>query len=202
MAQHPTSVSIEERRRFPRSEFPPRVAISLLHPNGPILANSVNMSEGGLCFRVEETIEVRSLVRLQLTLEGLGSTRGQRPVECAGRVAWVIQRLDLRPSPPFLFDVGIQFVDPPPMLRQLMVQQGRTLGMLKGRSARDHEKALEPAVIRGRQFVPRLTRQANQPSRWHLIVTVDGAPCFSGRYASRRTATAAWTRFKRERGKR
>jgi len=178
------------------------VAISLLHRSGPIPANSVNMSEGGLCFRVEETIEVRSLVRLQLTLEGLGSTRGQRPMECAGRVAWVIQRMDLRPAPPFLFDVGIEFVDPPPMLRQVLAQQGSALGRPEGRSAQDHERTLEPAAIRGRQFVPRLTRQANQPSRWHLIVTVDGAPCFSGRYPSRRAATAAWTRFKRERGKR
>ncbi|MBI1992263.1 MAG: PilZ domain-containing protein, partial [Candidatus Omnitrophica bacterium] len=113
-----TATSLRERRKFPRHEPPPRFDASLLLPQGAVPAHSINVSEGGLCVRLEETLEVRSLVRLQLTpVEGSGSGRGQRPMECAGRVAWVIQRLDLRSAPPFLFDVGVEFVDPPPLLR-------------------------------------------------------------------------------------
>ncbi|MBI1991807.1 MAG: PilZ domain-containing protein [Candidatus Omnitrophica bacterium] len=118
MAHQSPSVSIEERRKFPRRELPPRFDVSLLRPQGAVPAQSINVSEGGLCVRLEEMVEVRSLVRLQVTpVEGSGSGRGQRPMECAGRVAWVIQRLDLRSAPPFLFDVGVEFVDPPPLLR-------------------------------------------------------------------------------------
>jgi hypothetical protein len=121
-------------------------------------------------------------------------------VRCTGRVAWVIQRLDLRERPPFLYDVGVEFVDPPPMLRQLMAQQGIALAALRGRSVR--ERPLASSVIRGRQFVPRLERASNHPLRWHLVVTVDGVPCFSHHYPSKRTAMAAWATFKRQQAKR
>lgn len=188
---------VQERRKFPRSDALPRFGISLLRPQGLIPASSVNLSEGGLCVRLDEmedTLEVRSLVRLQLT-----PTRSQRPVECTGRVAWVVQRLDLRSTPPFPFDVGIELVDPPPILRQFIVQRS---GITSPKARPVQEKRLEPAVIRGRQFIPRLERQANHPLHWHLVVSVDGAPCFSGHYPSDRAAMAAWATFTRRQTRR
>lgn len=191
---------VAERRRFPRGPLPPRAAINLLQPHTSVSVASVNYGEGGVCLRLEEAIEVRSLVRLQLTPERPGPVGGQpRPVECTGRVAWVIQRLDLRPMPPFLFDVGIEFVDPPPVLRQLIAQRGG-LAALKKPSGKD--KALEFAAIRGRHFIPHVEREGGHSSRWHLVVSVDGVPCFSGRYPSERAALAAWAKFKRQQGKR
>ena len=196
-----TSTSVQERRKFPRHEPPPRFDVSLFQPQGAITAHSINVSEGGLCFRLEETLEVRSLVHLQLTpVEGVGSGRGQRPVECRGRVAWVIQRLDLRNTPPFLFDVGVEFVDPPPLLQQWMAQPAGSVSALKARSSR--QQKLEPSVIRGRQFVPRLERDSHHPPRWHLVVSVDGVPCFSGRYPAERAALEAWEQFKRQQARR
>lgn len=188
---------VQERRKFPRSDAPVRFGISLLRPQGLIPASSINLSEGGLCVRLDEmedTLEVRSLVRLQLT-----PTRSQRSVECTGRVAWVVQRLDLRSTPPFPFDVGIELVDPPSILRPFIVQRS---GITSPKARGVQEKRLEPAVIRGRQFLPRLERQANHPLRWHLIVSVDGAPCFSGHYPSDRAAMAAWATFKRRQTRR
>jgi len=128
-----TSPPIEERRAFVRNEPPPQLAINLLQARRSIIADSVNFSEGGLCLRLRELLEVRSLVRLQVSSflrenEPLraktDALRGRRAVQCTGRVAWVIQRLDLRDSPPFLYDVGIEFVKAPPMLKRLM-SQGR-----------------------------------------------------------------------------
>lgn len=194
------STSIEERRKFPRSESPVRFDINLLRPGGTIPANPVNVGEGGLCFRLEEMLEVRSLVRLQLTPERPSAARGLRSMECAGRVAWVIQRLDLRSAPPFLYDVGVEFVDPPPILRQWVLERSGGLMFEKRRILR--ERRLQPATIRGRLFVPRLERESNHPSRWHLVVSVDSAPCFSGHYAGARAAVAAWDQFKRHEARR
>jgi hypothetical protein len=195
-----TSAPIQERRKFVRGELPPRFEVNLLQPRLSVAANGVNFSEGGLCLRLQDTLEVRSLVRLQFTPEGAGSVRSQRPVTCTGRVTWVIQRLDLRDIPPFLFDVGIEFVDPPPMLRQLMVQRGVNLVAQKARPGR--EKFLTPSVVHGRHYAPCLTRVSNHPRRWHLVVSVDGVPCFSDHYSSERAAMTAWARFRRQQAKR
>ena len=194
-----TSAPPQERRKFSRSESSARFEINLLRPHGAITTNSVNVSAGGLCLRVEEPLEVRSLVQLQLTQGRLHAVKGLRSLACKGRVAWVIQRLDLRAIPPFLFDVGIEFVDPPSMLRQLIAKRGHRLTALP--EPPQQEKMLEPSVIRSRHFLPRLRREANHALHWHLIVSVDGTPCFSGHYATERAAITAWATFQREQAK-
>ena len=189
------STAVQDRRRFSRGDAASHFAVNLLRPSGVIPAESVNVSEGGLCVRLQEMLEVRSLVQLQLT----SSAARARPMRCTGRVTWVMQRLDLRTSPPFLFDAGIELINPPPPLRQLAVSRGEGAG--KPRPA-THHKALESAVVRGRAFTPRLERAPGQTGRWHLVVSVDGVPCFSEHYPSERAATAAWARFKRQQAKR
>ena len=207
LASAPTAI---ERRKFIRSDSP-RFGVDLLQPSRPISIDSVNISEGGLCLRIQEILEVRSLVRLQLTLAGSGGHsrrtsegarqgRGRWPLTCTGRVAWVVQRLDLRDAPPFLFDVGIEFVDPPPLLRQFLAQRGLILAPSQRRAARS--KALTPSVIRGRQYVPRLERTPDHATPWHLVVTVDGIPCFSDRLPSERASLATWAQFKRRQARR
>lgn len=214
----------QERRRTPRRDFPSHLAVNLLQPQTAVASNGINVSQGGLCLRLHEALEVRSLVRLQLTPEARVArspvAKGGQAVQCTGRVAWVIQRLDLRDVPPFLYDVGIEFVDPPPVLRRLLARTGasfekltrsmsRSLGELSAPGARGlqaagtaRQRALGACVIRGRRFVANLQREPEQPPRWHLIITVDAVPCFSGRYASEREATAAWARFRRQQARR
>lgn len=187
----------QERRRFPRTVSGARLSINVIHPSARSVSQ-VNYSEGGLCLRVDEALEVRSLIRFQVAPARAGDGH-RRPVECTGRVAWVIQRLDLRSIPPFLFDVGIEFVDPPPFLRRLIAQRAN-VATAQDRSAPG--KSLDVAVIRGRQFIPRLERDAHRPSLWHLVVSVDGAPCFSSRYPSERAALLAWGLFQRRQAKR
>jgi hypothetical protein len=194
-----TPVSTQERRQFTRNDPPPRLAINLLQTDRSITATGVNFSGGGLCLRLQEPVEVRSVVRLELA-------PGRRSVTCLGRVCWVIQRLDLREGPPFLYDVGVEFVDPSPMLRQLLAQQGiRVASPIAKRGIRHRE--LGPAAIRGRVYLPRLERLSgpiragagpDQLPPWHLVVSVEGVACFSQRYPSERVALAGWARFKRQ----
>ena len=176
-----TATPIQERRRFARGETLPRLAINLLQP--PLIADHVNISEGGLCLRLAEHLEVRSLVQMEITPE-----RTPRSVQCTGRVSWVMQRLDLRDTPPFLFDVGIEFVNPSRTLRQWLALPSLSRAPVAA-------KQRLPATVRGRIFTPKFERSAG---RWHLVVTVGGVPCFSQHYASRQAAERGWAAFKRQ----
>ena len=189
-----TKSMTQERRRFGRRSLARSVDIHLLHQQRAIAANGINMSEGGLCLRVEEELQVRSLVRLKFLTEKLRALQGSSPLQCVGRVAWIVQRLDLRPLPPFLFDVGIEFVDPSTAVRQFIARQA---GELLDPKALPRPRVLAAVSVRGRQFVPRLTRVPTASLPWHLVVTIERVPCFSGHYASERAALEAWTQFKR-----
>ena len=193
-----TSSALQDRRRFSRVEPPPRLAVDVVQSDHRLSVDTVNVSEAGFCLRLRERLEVRSLVNLQVTPRD-GGTSGARPVRCEGRVAWVIQRLDLRDAPPYLFDVGIEFADPPAFLRRLAA-----------RSAGRPAAALQPprtvvpasAVIHGREYVPRLERSPGPRPGWHLIIAVDGVPCLSERHGSERAAKAAWDAFRRRQSRR
>ncbi len=206
-----TTTAVQERRRFTRNEPPPHFAINLVQSDRSIHAQNVNFSEGGFCIRLEEMLEVRSLVQMELTPEGSNNGRGRvvngggmarasRTMKCRGRVSWVMQRLDLRNMAPFLFDTGIEFVDPSPMLRQFMARYGVDLSVLKRRTVR--HKTLDAFVIRGRTYIPRLERASARPPRWHLVESVDGIACFSRHYASQRAAVMGWATFRRQQAKR
>ncbi len=191
------SAITEERRRLTRVDFQGRVEINPLEPltNGRPLffqANSLNLSEGGVCVRLEQELAIHSRVAMRI----LASPRRQ-PLACHGRVAWVIQRLDLRTDPPFLYDIGVEFINPPVRLRQFASRLGLVLKPASRVSAT--QKGLQPVIANGRRYVPQLQQDDSANRRWHLVVTVEGAPCFSQRYATRQEALAAWREFQRQR---
>lgn len=191
-----TRTLTKERRQFTRAAWPAAVGINLLQPSGVGPIDRVNVSEGGLCLRLPAMLEVRSLVRLQLTPGNSLAGRSRR-MECTGRVAWVTQRLDLRDMPPYLFDIGIEFVNLPKSVRRWLLQQeGRPAGTGR-RPGVAQDARLTPVVARGRWFTPRIASDGARQARWHLIITVDETPCFSRRYPTEREALAAWERFRR-----
>ncbi|MBI4341014.1 MAG: PilZ domain-containing protein [Candidatus Omnitrophica bacterium] len=190
-----TKTLTQERRHFARASWPGLLGVSLLQPTGVGPINHVNVSEGGLCLRLPAMLEVRSLVRLQLAPGGLA--RRWRPIECTGRVAWVTQRLDLRAMPPYLFDVGIEFVEAPHRVHQWMTQlEGKQ--RIAERPVSTKNKQAAAAVIKGRRFEPTLICDGSAPARWHLIVAIESVPCFSHHYPTNREALAAWEQFKRQ----
>jgi hypothetical protein len=197
--------TVRERRKVQRIEFQGRVVYDHREATAPQLqtpleASSMNLSEGGLCVRLREALEVRSPVRLRVFAQPHA-----KPLECPGRIAWVVQRLDLRDSPPFLYDVGVEFIDPPPRFRQFASRSGIALRPSREPTSqsgvaaeRPTQSALQATMINGRCYVPRLEQEPSPSRRWHLIVTVDGTPCFSGRYPSIPKALEFWKQFKRQ----
>ena len=188
--------AFEERRRVPRVEFQGRVELEI--PNRPahVEASSVNLTEGGICVRVQEVLEVRLPVRLRLFAQPRS-----RPLECPGRIAWVVQRLDLRDAPPFLYDVGVEFINPSARLRQFASRLGVSVksSPASGAWKRATPHNLQPITIKGRDYEPRLVQEPSSDNApWHLIVMVEGVPCFSHRYPSAREAIESWKQFKRQ----
>ncbi len=193
----------EERRRFPRHASTARCEVQLIRPQGRLDVEHLNFSDQGVCLRVREALEVRALVQLHFTPEAVPAERSGKTLECAGRVAWVVQRLDLRASSPFLFDVGIELIDPPQTLRDFLPSSDTGPSSLKPQVAHPSSmKAFAPWEWRARHYVPNLHRIARPSLPWHLVVLVDDMPCFSGRFPSERAALAAWEKFKREQGRR
>ena len=180
----------------------------------PVVVDSVNLSEAGMCVRLREMLEISSALTLRLFAEA-----NKPPVTCAGRVAWVVQRLDLRSRPPFLYDVGVEFINPPNRVRQLLVRRGGaprqafrsrpdggsftgTGGVQAAARPQRAGRAGASLMIRGRCYLPRLQREGSREGAWHLVVWVDGIPCFSRRYASEREGVAGWEQFRRSASRR
>ena len=198
--------TLDEHRRTGRVDFQGRVELDVPHRAVRLEGNSLNLSQGGVCLRMRESLEVKVPVTLRLFTQSR-----QRPLQCLGRVSWVVQRLDLRDIPPFLYDVGVEFVRPPAHLRQLASRVGLTMrdlsvrpithvGGVAGKLVK--HSSLQPAAIRSRSYEPRLVHELGAQTCWHLVVKVDGAPCFSQRYASEREGLQAWNQFKRQMARR
>lgn len=185
-----TSVPTQERRTAPRVPFHGSVTLEVLDSTLRVETQAVNLSERGLCLRVQEALDINSRLRMQLR-----DLQRKRPLACQGRVSWVVQRLDLREAAPFIYDVGIEFVDPPDLLRRLASRLGLALVVPVARNGSG--RTLQPAMIRSRLHVPRLTNEPGAAKRWHLVISIDDAPCFSRRYATSAEALEAWRRFKR-----
>ena len=186
----PIKTAPVERRRHARSSHH-ALTVSLVRPisSGPV--EFVNLSPGGVCLRLRDPLEMHSEVRLQLT----PASRTEKGVQCPGRVAWVMQRLDLRSSAPFVYDVGIEFPEPPALIRHLLTPDAADSTPASKTEARS--KMLAPFQVKGRRFLPRLSRETRHEP-WHLVISVEDVPCFSGRFASEREADAAITKFKRQ----
>lgn len=194
----------EERRQTGRVQLQGRVEIAVAHRATPVSGNSVNLSEGGLCVRLEESLDVKSPVTLKLFPQprsGHPATLRSRPVECAGRVAWVVQRSDLRAAPPFVYDVGVEFVRTSARLRQVASKLGVVVRAPLGAAK---PTSLDPVTARGRTYEPRVLHAASPHGAWHLVIQADGAPCLSRHFTSEREAVAGWNQYKRQlrRGKR
>ena len=175
------TATVQERRKFNRLDLPEHVSINLLEPDASGPVTHINYSEGGVCLRLTQALEIHTLVRMQLRPEDAA----HRSMELTGRVAWVMQRLDLRTAAP-QYDIGIEFTDAVPKIQKALGQR------LAGRAA----SALAPASLSGRTFVPHVEKVSAPQGRWHLVVAVEGAPCFSGHYESERAVVQAWAKFK------
>ena len=100
-----TQPSVDEQRQFPRVAFDGQTLIRTPQRATFMPCESRIVSVGGMCLRLEEDMELRSEVDVQIVTGASAA-----PIQCRGRVNWTTARLDVRPQPPIPYDIGIEFV--------------------------------------------------------------------------------------------
>jgi len=88
-----------DRRRFPRAEYPCRVAVLRSDLRQAFSTQTENIGTGGICVILPKALPNFCSVELLLYLKD-----GESPIECNGRIVWVVQRESN-------FDIGIEFID-------------------------------------------------------------------------------------------
>ena len=93
-----------DQRAFPRIDA--RCDIWIGDQIGEIVKTKTqNLGAGGICVISEREFEKLTRVHLRLTLK-----EGAPPVECDGRVVWMVRSKELVPRK-VSFDIGVEFLD-------------------------------------------------------------------------------------------
>ena len=93
------------KRKFPRLALRCEITIfSEGQQAKPVLALTENLGIGGVCVILDKALERFSACSLRLDL-----TENQPPVECKGKVVWVVPTQSSMSSAK-QFDIGIEFV--------------------------------------------------------------------------------------------
>jgi len=87
------------RRRFPRADLPCRIIIFKKGEKNKFSTHTENIGAGGVCVVLNNNLDRFSLVDLVLY-----PGKNQIPIECEGRVVWVVKSKER-------FDTGIEFVN-------------------------------------------------------------------------------------------
>ena len=101
------------KRKFPRLNLRCELTIEPPDPHTPpIQAITENVGEGGVCVVQDRPLERFSQCRIRLEWD-----KKEPPIECAGKVVWIIPRSDPSGQPP-KYDTGIEFQDMKPEDRE------------------------------------------------------------------------------------
>ena len=95
------------RRKFPRANFP--CLIKVFHDGAPeevILTHTENISVGGACVILKRSVDLFSLVGIELDLMD-----GAEGIVCRGKVVWSVRRKAIVEYKPSCYDIGLEFVD-------------------------------------------------------------------------------------------
>lgn len=181
-----------DRRQSARLAYDGPVEIETFACSGWVSGHGRDLSEGGLSVRLNEHFDLHTVVRMRLS-----PPRARGPVECLGRVAWTTARMDLVTQPPYPYDVGIEFVKVPAVIRR---QLAATYEHLRRRAQPPTPVPhVRTASIGGQQYTPVLTYEGIPRPAWHLIVQAEGVPCFAQRFATASEAVAGWQTFRQAR---
>ena len=180
-----------ERRQSLRLPFDGPVEVETTSRAGWISGQGRDLSEGGLSIRLNERFDLHTVVRVRLA-----PPQARTPVECLARVAWTTARMDLAAEPPYPYDVGIEFVKVPSMIRRQIALAYEHLRQQPPPSPTPH---LRPAIIGGQTYLPSVTYESVPQPMWHLIVRSDGVPCYAQRFRTSKETVASWQSFKQQR---
>jgi len=97
----------QERRRFPRANFPCKIVISsppqVGAPPQELVSHTDNIGEGGIRVILEKRLSYSDTVGLDLYLSK------DKPIKCKGRVIWSREKMNPLEGQPIMFDTGIEF---------------------------------------------------------------------------------------------
>ena len=94
------------RRRFPRVNYPCQIVIRQKDGKDIMLAHTENVGVGGVCLIFKQDIKIFTTVELELDLLDL-----ENHIKCPGRVVWAIRRKSEEANQAVYYDIGIEFVD-------------------------------------------------------------------------------------------
>lgn len=92
-----------EKRNFIRANFPCKIVIYTPSEHA-IVSNTENIGAGGVRVIIEESLDISSLVGLEIFLGG-------NQIICKGRVVWVVARAGSQESEADSWDTGIEFYE-------------------------------------------------------------------------------------------
>jgi len=93
----------EERRRFPRANFPCKITV--VSPIRYLNSHTDNISEGGIRVLLEEKLSPYSIVGIEIFVD-----KG-KSIRCKGRIVWVKEKVNPLENTPVMYDTGIEFAE-------------------------------------------------------------------------------------------
>ena len=94
-----------EARKFPRVQAQCQIEVEDVRGGNRLTATTENIGQGGLCTVLARELPKLSSVRIKLYL-----TDREPPIECRGRVVWMVTKRSLS-TPTIEHDTGIEFLD-------------------------------------------------------------------------------------------
>lgn len=92
-----------EKRRFVRANFP-CIIIIYTPKQHSISTHTENIGAGGVRVIIEEKLEINDVVGLEIFLY-----KEKQPIECKGKVVWVVEKESLYRKNLIFCDIGIEF---------------------------------------------------------------------------------------------
>ncbi|MFH1519757.1 MAG: PilZ domain-containing protein [Candidatus Omnitrophota bacterium] len=92
-----------EKRNFVRANFPCKIIIYTPREY-TIVSHTENIAVGGVRIIIEESLDISSLVGLELFLGGT-------QIICKGRIVWVVERSGSDNTQSNIWDTGIEFYE-------------------------------------------------------------------------------------------
>jgi c-di-GMP-binding flagellar brake protein YcgR len=93
---------MEERRRFPRVQYPCKITVSLEQEPEEFNLKTENISSGGARVFMPKLFKVNTPAGIEVTID-------TKVIKTTGRIAWVLDIKDPKDGSKTLFDTGIEF---------------------------------------------------------------------------------------------
>jgi len=92
-----------EKRNFIRANFPCKIIIYT--PSEHVLiSHTENIGAGGVRVIIEESLDISSIVGLEVFLSGT-------QIICKGRIVWVVKKVDSDDNEANIWDTGVEFYE-------------------------------------------------------------------------------------------